>query len=64
MFIFVMAYTNSTFMFAGAPSTFALYPDRGIVASQPMTVDGGKTRMVDWILIPGTTYEDFGCVTA
>lgn len=54
----VPAYKNNTFKFAAADPGFprSVRLDRGVVASKPVTADGGKTWTVDEILIPDSKY--------
>ncbi|RDI81906.1 hypothetical protein Vi05172_g8019 [Venturia inaequalis] len=52
------SYRNNTFTFAAADPGFpgSLRVGRGIVASEPVTADGGKVWTVDEILIPDSKY--------
>lgn len=52
------AYRNNTFTFAAADPGFpgSLRVGRGIVASEPVTADGGRVWTVDEILIPDSKY--------
>lgn len=59
-----IAYTNNTFTFAAAVPGFpdTLILDKGVVASKPVTADGGKTWTVGQILIPDSKYGSSGFI--
>lgn len=54
----MLAYKNNTFKFAAADSGFpkSITKGKGVVASAPVSPDGGKTWTVDEILIPDSSY--------
>lgn len=62
----VIAYTNNTFTFAAADTGFPenVIIEKGITASKPVSVDGGKSWTVAQITIPDSKYGSSGFIAA